>query len=90
MQISYWGIAFVGALFGAFLALVHRAVRVIPAARIRSAFEAHVALKLSVVCVMYADPAQVVPGNIALLAALALMYVTFRPAYGNRAPATVR
>lgn len=67
MQASVFGILVVGVIFGAFLRLIQHFIDKIDHLGMRAVFESHIAIKIAVLGLFYAQPAQVVSGNFALL-----------------------
>lgn len=78
MQASIFGIVIVGMIFGIFLKILQSLIDTIKNLGIRSVFEAHIALKIAVLGVFYAQPALVVSGNIALLFTAVIMFAFIR------------
>lgn len=63
MQAGGLGVIGVGLTFGTSLRIIQRLLEKVSSLGVRSVFEAHVAIKLAVLTVFYAQPAQVVSGN---------------------------
>jgi hypothetical protein len=66
MQASVFGVAVVGFLFGGFLRFIHYLLDKVVNPGLRAVFEAHVAIKIAVLGVFYAQPSLFVSGNFAL------------------------
>lgn len=75
MQASFYGIAVTGALAGMFVHFIQYNIDLIHHRYVRAFMEAYVALKVGLFAVAYADPAQFIPGNFALIGMLAILRV---------------
>jgi len=75
MQMSVFGIPIVGAAFGALLRLIQCLLDNVANPGLRAVFEAHIAIKIAVLGVFYAQPELFVSGNFALL--VSVMVITF-------------
>jgi len=75
MQMSVFGIPIVGAAFGALLRLIQYLLDNVANPGLRAVFEAHIAIKIAVLGVFYAQPALFVSGNFALL--VSVMVIIF-------------
>jgi hypothetical protein len=91
MQIHIVGVFLGGLLFGGFLRVLQSVIDQVPLDGVRGILEAHVALKIAVLGVFYAQPNLVVSGNFALIfgAAIVLFMLTvtrvrFFPFLGRR------
>jgi hypothetical protein len=78
MQASIFGIFIIGVIFGVFLKILQHLIDSIQNLGIRSVFEAHIAIKIAVLGVFYAEPALVVSGNITLLFTVAMIFIFIR------------
>lgn len=75
LQFNVLGIFLVGVMFGAMLRGLQAIIDRIALAEVRGIFEAHVALKIGVLGVFYAQPDHVISSNFTLIASGALAFI---------------
>ena len=73
MQAALAGIAGVGFIFGAGLRLLQKLLDRVRNFSVRAVFEAHLAIKIAVLAIFYAQPALVVSDNFALLVSIIII-----------------
>jgi len=73
MQAAFAGIAGVGLIFGAGLRVLQCFVDRVRNPGVRALFQAYVAIKIAVLAIFYAQPAQLVSGNFALLVSVIII-----------------
>lgn len=84
MQVKFYGVPVVGLIYGMSLKGVQYAVDAIQHPHVRAILEAYISLKVGLLTVAYADPANVVRGNFALIVVLVILYVIDKPSKRRR------